>query len=322
MSLSERLTTVGYRLGWKALCRIPEPWARALFNAAADLAWRRQGKGVLRLEANLRRVLRYPDGTDPDGAEIRAMSNRTMRSYCRYYLEAFRMQVIPIERMVAGMHINPEGKEALFATLRAGRGVVLTLPHMGNYEQAGAWAVAVGAGRITTVAERLKPEEIYQAFVKMRESVGMEVLPLTGGKSHPFGILAQRLRAGGLVCLVSDRDLTDTGVEVDFFGEKARMAAGSAVLAERTGAALMPVATWFEGETEWGAHIHPEIPVPQSGTRQEKVLRMTQQVANLFEQGVREHPQEWHMLQRFFTADLDPAKAPAEPPAEPSARAR
>jgi phosphatidylinositol dimannoside acyltransferase len=318
MSLSERLTTVGYRLGWKALCWIPESWARALFNAAADLAWRRQGKGVLRLEANLRRVLRYPDGTDPDGAEIRAMSSRIMRSYCRYYLEAFRMRVIPVERMVAGMHINPEGEEALLSTLRAGRGVVLTLPHMGNYEQAGAWAVAVGAGRFTTVAERLKPEEIYQAFVKMRESLGMEVLPLTGGKSHPFGILAQRLRAGGLVCLVSDRDLTDTGVEVDFFGEKARMAAGAAVLAERTGAALMPVATWFEGETEWGAHVYPEIPVPESGTRQEKALQMLQQVANIFEQAIREHTQDWHMLQVLFSADLDPARTAARP----SARAR
>jgi phosphatidylinositol dimannoside acyltransferase len=301
ISLSERLTGVGYQLGWKAIRRVPEPWARGAFNAAADLAWRRQGKGVLRLEANLRRVL----GPEADGAELRALSNAVVKSYARYWLEAFRMPVIPVERLVSGMHINPEGAEALFSCLKAGRGVILTLPHMGNFEQAGAWAVAAGAGKLTTVAERLKPESVYEAFLKFREGFGFEVLPLTGNRS-PFGILAQRLRAGGLVCLVSDRDLTDSGVEVDFFGEKARMAAGAAVLAERTGAALMPVATWFTDDDEWGAHIYPEIPVPETGDRKEKAASMTQQVAALFEQAIREHPEDWHMLQRVFSADLDP----------------
>jgi KDO2-lipid IV(A) lauroyltransferase len=299
--VSERLTGVGYQLGWKMIRRVPEPWAREAFNAAAELAWRRQGKGVLRLEANLRRVL----GPEADGAELRALSNAVVKSYARYWLEAFRMPVIPVERLVAGMHINPEGEEAMLAHLKAGRGVIFTLPHMGNFEQAGAWAVAVGAGKLTTVAERLKPESVYQAFLKFRESFGFEVLPLTGNTS-PFGILAQRLRAGGLVCLVSDRDLTDSGVEVEFFGEKARMAAGPAVLAARTGAALMPVATWFTDDSEWGAHIYPEIPVPETGDRKEKAASMTQQVASIFEQAIREHPEDWHMLQRVFTADLDP----------------
>jgi KDO2-lipid IV(A) lauroyltransferase len=306
MGLSERLTGVGYQLGWKVICRIPEPWARALFNAAAELAWRRQGKGVLQLEANLRRVLGTGDGID-DGAEIRAMSYQVMRSYGRYWLEAFRMQVIPTERLVDGMHINPEGQEAMFAALKAGRGVVLSLPHMGNFEQAGAWVVARGAGTFTTVVERLRPESVYEAFVRFREGLGMEVLPLTGNQS-PFGVLAQRLRAGGLVCLVSDRDLKDTGIEVEMFGEKARIAA-TAALAVHTGAALMPVATWFEGE-DWGAHIYEEIPVPESGTRAEKIAAMSQDLARVFEASIAEHPADWHMLQRVFTADLSPRGNP------------
>jgi KDO2-lipid IV(A) lauroyltransferase len=166
--------------------------------------------------------------------------------------------------------------------------------------------VAVGAGSFTTVMERLRPESVYVAFLRFREGLGMEVLPLTGGQS-PFGILAQRLRAGGLVCLVSDRDLTESGVEVELFGEKARIAAGPAVLAVQTGAALMPTATWFEGD-DWGAHIYDEIPVPASGTRAEKVAEMSQQLARVWETAIAEHPQDWHMLQRVFTADLDPAR--------------
>jgi len=307
--LSERLTGFAYRLGWKLICRIPESWARWAFTKVADIAWRRQGPKVQVLEANLHRVLARKYGRpDVDGKELRTLSRATLRSYARYWLEVFRLPVIPIERIVSGMHVNAEGEAELFANLKAGRGVVIALPHMGNFEQAGGWVVARGAGSLTTVAERLRPESVYEAFVRFRESLGMEVLPLTGGQS-PFGTLVQRLRAGKLVCLVSDRDLKDTGVEVQMFGETARIAS-SAALAVHTGAALLPVATWFEGD-DWGAHIYEEIPVPQSGTRAEKIAAMSQQLARVFETAITVHPQDWHMLQRVFTADLDSARLAA-----------
>jgi lauroyl/myristoyl acyltransferase len=308
MRLSERLTGVAYQLGWKLICRVPESWARRVFRVAADIAWRRQGPSVQVLEANLLRVLRHKHGDpDVDGKELRALSRAALRSYARYWLEAFRLPVIPVERILSGMHIDAAGEEAMFANLKAGRGVIIALPHMGNFEQAGAWVVARGAGSFTTVAERLRPESVYQAFVRFRESLGMEVLPLTGGHS-PFGTLALRLRAGKLVCLVSDRDLKETGVEVEMFGERARIAS-TAALAVHTGAALMPVATWFEGE-DWGAHIYPEIPVPPDGARVEKIAAMSQELARVFEAGIAEHPQDWHMLQRVFIADVSPRGGP------------
>ncbi len=137
----------------------------------------------------------------------------------------------------------------------------------------------------------------------------MEVLPATGGASR-FGVLAQRLRAGKLVCLLCDRDVTGGGIEVEFFGEKARMMGGPAALAVQTGAALMPVTLWFEGP-DWGVHIHEEIPVPAVGARRQKIAAMTQQLATVFEAGISEHPDDWHMLQRVFVADLDPARLAA-----------
>ena len=170
--------------------------------------------------------------------------------------------------------------------------------------------------KFTTVAERLKPESLARRFFAFREGLGFEVLPATGGVQR-FGILAQRLREGGLVCLPADRDITGGGIEVDFFGEKARMMGGAAALAVQTGAALMPVTLWFEG-TQWAAHIHEEIPVPESGTRREKVAALTQGVARVFEAGIAAHPEDWHMLQRVFTADLDLARLAA---AEARARA-
>jgi phosphatidylinositol dimannoside acyltransferase len=319
--LSERLTGVAYQLGWKVICRFPQSWARWVFMAVADVAWRRQGPKVQVLEANLRRVLIYKD-RDPvvdgpvidgpvidgpviDGKELRALSRAALRSYARYWLEVFRLPVIPVERIVSGMHFRGPGKETMLAHLKAGRGVVIALPHMGNFEQAGVWVIASGAGTLTTVAERLKPESVYESFVRFRQTLGFEVLPLTGG-AGPFGTLAARLRSGHLVCLVSDRDLKETGIEVEMLGEKARIAA-TAALAVHTGAALMPTATWFE-EDGWGACIYDEVPVPASGTRAEKVAVMSQQLADVFSAAIAEHPQDWHMLQRVFLADLGPAR--------------
>ncbi len=202
-----------------------------------------------------------------------------MRSYARYYLETFRLQVIPDERIMAGMHVNQENLDLTLEHMKDGRGVIYALPHMGDFEQAGRWVILVGAGSIVAPAERLKPESVFQKFLAFREGLGMEIVPTSGGP-HPFGVMAQRLRAGKLVTIVADRDLSDTGVEVEFFGEKALLPAGPAALAVSTGAALMPVACWFVGETEWGAHIYDEIPVPAAGTRKEKIAAMTQALAD------------------------------------------
>ncbi len=129
--------------------------------------------------------------------------------------------------------------------LAAGRGVVLALPHSGNWDMAGVW-LAQTHGTFTTVAERLQPESLYQRFIAYRESLGFEVLPLSGGDRPPFEVLCERLRANRVVCLMAERDLTRTGVEVDFFGEPTRMPAGPAKLAIETGAALLPAHCWFK----------------------------------------------------------------------------
>ena len=302
--LRDRITDAAYGLGWSLVCRVPESWARGVFSFGAEVAWRRQGPRVQLLEANLRRVL----GPDATQQELRAISRESMRSYARYWLEVFRLPVMPVERLVAGMRAEGPFDKA-FADLANGRGVVFALPHMGNWDQAGAWIVAQGAGSITAVVERVEPESVYDRFVAFREGLGMEVLPASGG-ARPFGTLAQRLRAGRVVVLVSDRDVTGSGIEVDFFGERARMMPGAAALAIQTGAALMPTVLWFDGDG-WGVRIGEEICAPPDGDKKQQVAAMTQQVARFFEDGIRDYPHDWHMLQRVFTADLDPARLAA-----------
>ncbi|MGA4866564.1 phosphatidylinositol mannoside acyltransferase [Streptomyces lavendulocolor] len=300
-TVGDRLTDTLYGLGWSAVKKLPEPVAAGLGRRIADTAWKRRGKGVLRLEANLARVV--PDASP---ARLAELSKAGMRSYMRYWMESFRLPAWSAERVedafdVKDVHYLTEG-------LAAGRGVVLALPHLANWDLAGVWVTRSLGVPFTTVAERLKPETLYDRFVAYRESLGMEVLPHTGGAA--FGTLARRLRAGGLVCLVADRDLSASGVEVEFFGETARMPAGPAMLAQQTGALLLPVTLWYDDTTVMKGRVHPPVDVPPAGTRGERTAAMTQALADAFATGIADHPEDWHMLQRLWIADLDPAKGP------------
>ncbi|GAA0464828.1 phosphatidylinositol mannoside acyltransferase [Streptomyces sp. NPDC046215] len=295
--MRDKLTDALYGLGWATVKKLPEPVAVRLGTRIADIAWKRRGAGVLRLEANLSRVL-----PDADPERLARLSRLGMRSYMRYWMESFRLPGWSRDRIRAGF--SGQDMHHLEEALAGGRGVVLALPHMGNYDLAGAWVTTALGVPFTTVAERLKPETLYDRFVAYREGLGMEVLPHAGGSA--FGTLARRLRSGGLVCLVADRDMSSSGVEVTFFGETAKMPAGPAMLAVQTGAVLLPVTLWFDSSPVMRGRVYAPIEVPGSGTRAEKAAAMTQQLADAFASGIAEHPQDWHMLQRLWLADLAP----------------
>ncbi|MET9955936.1 phosphatidylinositol mannoside acyltransferase [Streptomyces sp. NPDC006339] len=294
--LKDKLSDGLYGLGWATVKKLPEPVARGLGRRIADTAWKRRGPSVLRLESNLARVV--PDASPERLAEL---SKAGMRSYMRYWMESFRLPAWSAER--AAGSFDPKGVHHLKEGLASGRGVIVALPHMANWDLAGVWVTRALGLPFTTVAERLKPESLFDRFVAYRESLGMEVLPHTGGAA--FGVLARRLRAGGLVCLVADRDLSASGVEVTFFGEAARMPAGPAMLAQQTGALLLPVTLWYDDTDVMRGRIHAPVEVPESGTRAEKAASMTQALADVFAEGIADHPEDWHMLQRLWLADLE-----------------
>ncbi|MET9791166.1 phosphatidylinositol mannoside acyltransferase [Streptomyces canus] len=297
MSAQERLTDSLYGLGWGVVKKLPEPVAVRLGRSIADLAWKQRGKGVLRLESNYARVV--PDASPERLAEL---SRAGMRSYLRYWMESFRLPAWSKERIKGGF--DPKDLHYLTEGLAAGKGVILALPHMANWDLAGAWVTTKLETPFTTVAERLKPESLYDRFVAYREGLGMEVLPHSGGTA--FGTLARRLRDGGLVCLVAERDLSSSGVEVRFFGEATRIPAGPALLAQQTGALLLPVTLWYDDSPVMQGRVHPPVEVPGTGTRAEKTSVMAQALADAFATGIADHPEDWHMLQRLWLKDLEP----------------
>ncbi|MFG1949004.1 phosphatidylinositol mannoside acyltransferase [Nonomuraea sp. NPDC048826] len=294
-SVTDRVVAAGFAAGWTLVPYLPERPTAAVFGFLADRVWRRRGPSVRRLESNLARVTGLPPGS----GELGELTRAGMRSYFRYFHEIFRLPSIDRAEIVRRTHVI--GAEHIHGNVAAGRGVVLALPHMGNWDAAGAWLVGVGHP-FTTVAERLRPESLFRRYVRFREGLGMEVLPLTGGDGHNFGTLATRVRKGGVVCLPAERDLTKNGIEVRFFGATTKVPAGPPLLAVQTGAALLPAVVYFDG-ADWGIHIHEEIPVPEEGSRQEKVAIVAQRLADVFEKGIAEHPEDWHMLQRLWLED-------------------
>ena len=298
--LTAAATVAGFRLGFTAVRRMPERAARALFDRAADVTVARGG--AQRLRANYARVR-----PDLSAADLDALSRDGMRRYLRYYCEAFRLP--ELTRADLAERVRVEGDAPVREVLAAGGSLVCFLGHLGNWDLAGAWCTQ-HLGPVTTVAERLEPEEVFREFLEFREGLGMTILPLTGGP-EVFPALREAARRPGLIPLLADRDLTHRGVTVDLCGRPARMAPGPAALALAERRPLFPVSIRHERRAgAWGIVVtfHPEVAAPSEGPTRDKVVAMTQACADALGAAIREHPADWHMLQRVFVEDLDPGR--------------
>lgn len=283
----EDFTATAYFAGWRIVRWLPEKRAYRLFEIIADRATAKNGKSFQRLENNLKRV--KPELT---ASELQSLAKAGMRSYLRYWCDTFRSPDWSTNRIQSTVTVNDP--ELLLEPVRNKRGVVVALPHAGNWDHAGSYFCSLGIP-LVTVVERLKPEKLFQKFLEYRQAIGMEALPLDG---RVMGTLASRLREGKLVALIADRDLSRSGIDVKFFDGTARMPAGPALLAIRTGADLI---TAYVSYTKTGIHIDFRKVIVASGeTESEQVARTVQLCADNFAAGISEHPQDWHMLQRIW----------------------
>jgi phosphatidylinositol dimannoside acyltransferase len=306
--LTDRATLVGGRAGWSLVRRMPDRLAFGAFDLIADVFWRRGGKGVERMRSNYATV--RPELTP---TELDALVRAGMRSYLRYWCDSFLLPDRSVDDLVRG--VRAVGVDPVRACLESGRSAVIFLGHMGNWDFGGAWSTTQLAP-VTTVAERLKPEGLFDEFLAFRQRLGMRIIPLTGG-GDVFRELTKACRSGVLVALLADRDLTHGGIEVDFCGQRARMAVGPAALAVNTGAALYPCVVHYEPQPQghgWRTVVtfHDPVAQPTEGTSREKIQAMTQACADVLTGAVREHTQDWHMMQRVFTRDLVQDRVPGE----------
>jgi phosphatidylinositol dimannoside acyltransferase len=296
-SVSERLLDHAFGVGWALARHAPETTTRRLLDLAADRVTRRRGAGVEQLSRNLARA-----APGLDTAELDALLRKAMRSYLRYWHEAFSLPSWTDRRVVDVVVTTNEAP--LRAVFDEGAGAIVALPHMANWDLAGAWACLTGMP-VTTVAERLRPDSLYDRFVRYRELLGMDVVPLTGA-GNPIDALRTALARGRLVCLLADRDLAGSGVEVSLLGEPAGLPGGPAALARMTGAPLVAAGLSFRGPL---LRIDFSDPITVV-TGKDGVRVMTQQVADWFSAAICRDPADWHMLQRVFVADREAASPP------------
>lgn len=291
--------------------RLPGRLVRAAAHLGADATWLVRGSGVKQLEKNLVRI----GAATPE--TVAGASRQAMRHYMRYYAEALQLSSLTPEQVDARVSVVMDPK---IAEQCAKGSVILTLGHLGNWDLAGAWA-SRHLAPVLTVAEHLKPEEVFQAFVALREAVGMTILPLDKGGAVFPQLLRRSRTERRLVCLLADRDLSRSGVPAQICGHPARVAAGPAALSL---AAKIPL--YFVGSrhvrltgerrrragTPWGMELEFSEPCVTDLKGAEGVADLTAQWTAHLSDYLRRYPLHWHMLQPVFDADLDMARIEAK----------
>jgi KDO2-lipid IV(A) lauroyltransferase len=286
------LVTPAFRLAAAVAQRVPGALVDAVAPRVAELT-------ALRPTDRRRMVERHQRRVDPglSDDELARRVRGVYHSYGRYYGESFRLPAVAPDVLDAGL--THEGYHHIEEALATGTGPILVLPHLGSWEWAAFWLTRVRGHRLTAVVERLEPPALYDWFVGFREEIGIGVVPL--GADAGKAVVAA-IKAGHIVTLLSDRDITGGGVEVTFFGEKTTLPSGPAVLALRTGAALLPTGVYDRGAQRHGV-VRPPIPVARQGTFRADVARLTQAIADELEVLIREAPDQWHLLQPNWPSD-------------------
>ncbi len=287
--MRERITALTYRGASKVAQAIPPAVGDALAHV---------GGRVARVAMKDRRDMVGRHQRRASGSEQPDAVAGAFDSYARYWLEMLRLPA-DVRRGEIADHFTIDGYERILGGLDAGNGVILALPHLGGWEYAAAWMGAQGH-RMLAVVEPIEPPELYEWFVAQRGAFGLDIVPL--GPSVLTTVL-QALRANRIVCLLSDRDLTGDGVEVEFFGERTTLPGGPATLALRTGATLLPAAVYFRPGRNHHAVVRPPVPAAREGRLREDVARITQLLADEFEALIRAAPEQWHLMQPNWPSD-------------------
>lgn len=287
-SWRERLVYHAYRTAQRLAVSMDERSGRKLFDRLGALAYRTADGVKGTVAQNLSRVL----GSTPGSAEVQAATREAFRSYARYWFDTFHIRSVPAEELAKRMQST--GREHLDRAMEAGRGGLMALPHLGNWDVAGHW-VALSGYRVTAVAEELKPRRLYRLFERHRNEMGLGIVPLSDTR-RAGEELVRRIGQNELIALVADRDLKGTGVKVEMFGATRRMPAGPALLSLATGSPLMPCAP-YDTEDGWALVIWPPLTIERTGDMRRDVAELTRKLAREFERAIEAAPAQWHMFQ-------------------------
>jgi len=295
--LSGRGVTTLYRVGATAARALPGPLAAALPKVAALPLSRFLPQKRRMVERHMKRAM----GSSATPDAVKRATKNAFASYCRYWIESFRLPSINKSRLSSGIEVPDY--QYVEQALQRGKGVILALPHLGGWEWAGFWMATVNKLPITVVVEPIEPPQLFDWFAGFRSKLGMKVVPI--GPSAGAEI-ASALKRNEIVCLLCDRDISGSGIEVDFMGEHTTLPGGPALLALRTGATVLPTAVYFQPRGQHIGVVRPPLNTNRQATIREDVKRVTAHLADELALLIQRAPEQWHLFQPNWPSDLSP----------------
>lgn len=290
---------IGYfwaRAGEQLARSLPESLAMPIAGRLAEGYKRFSRQRMVMIRKHLRMVC-----PQASADEIDAMVDRAVELYARYWFETFRTP--DRSRLEVASSVTTVDERYLADVMEEGNGAIIAMPHLGNWDVAGAYC-AEHYGTPLVVAELLKPRAAFDYWVKTREKLGMEVVPLDG-TSAPVRALIKALKDGRPVALVADRDMTADGIEVTFFGEETTIPAGPGTLAARTGAPIVPAGVYIDGPGRYRAVVRPPLRADKSLARADQVQTLSQGLVHEFEALIKAEPEQWHLFTPNWPSDWE-----------------
>lgn len=271
-----------YRLAGALVPRIPPGIGYALFSLIGGLVHHLNDKARTNVRDNILHVL-GPGAPQP---QVNRLTRATFDYVAYNYYDLFRLPTLSPARVRAMVRVV--GWENVEAALSLGKGVVMTSAHFGNIEVV-LYAMLMRGLSITIPAERVEPPELYDYLCALRMSHGLKIIPVDG----PMLELFRTLRRGGVAGTAGDRNITQGGIVVEFFGAPARLPDGHVRLAIRTGAPLILGFSQRLGRDSYEARFWPHLSIPAEGSEEERLAAGMAYVVRGLEETIRAHPEQW-----------------------------
>jgi phosphatidylinositol dimannoside acyltransferase len=189
-------------------------------------------------------------------------------------------------------------QECIELAMAPGKGVILTTGHFGSWDLAGA--IAARYVPLSAIADTFKDERLNGLLQGHRREKGIDVIPAASAARRAI----QELEAKRAVAIVSDRPVTSRqGVEVTFFGHRTYVPIGSAALAIKSGASILPGYVWYAPNDRYYLRAFPPMvprEVSNGAERLQELQRLTQYMFACQEEVVRQCPTQWFMFRRFW----------------------
>lgn len=277
-----------YRIGEYIALHLPLRFSYALSILISDikcLFTPQDRKAVL---GNLRAI--FPEKNDTELCRVR---KRIYRNFAKYLVDFFRFDTLTLAYIKKNIRI--ENIHNFNEALAKKKGVIALTAHLGNWELGGVVISLLGY-HFSVVALAHKDPLVDKFFNTKRESKGLKVIALGKAVKKSLDVL----KSNKMLALVGDRDFTEKGVIVDFFGKPTIFPKGPAALALKTGASIVPGFMLRNDDDSFTLRIEKPLAVETSGSREEDERRIIAIYKGIFEDYIRHYPDQWYMFRRFW----------------------